>query len=164
MNLTEKFIADAIRIDSGAEIMYGNDQMYDTYPVTFPTVEFQLIATDALVEVADRIRMEKGYLPMHSRDGSDNVDNDGWYDFYIGISRLLYEGSEVQLDSSIMFVVVNSDSDDNEDSCDIDLNDYEREQVLRILNQQCLKYEGKDCAALLDEAEKEMMQHEGYQA
>ena len=85
MTLTENFIRNAIQLDSGAEVMYGSDQVYDTYPCRFPTVEFQLAATDALVEVADRIRMEKGYLPMHPRDGrSDDVDNDGWYDFYVG--------------------------------------------------------------------------------
>ena len=86
MTLTENFIRNAIQLDSGAEVMYGSDQVYDTYPCRFPTVEFQLAATDALVEVADRIRMEKGYLPMHTRDGrTDYVDSDGWYDFYVGI-------------------------------------------------------------------------------
>lgn len=69
MTLTENFIREAIHLDAGAEVVYGSDQMYDTYPCRFPTVEFQLAATDALVEVADRIRMEKGYLPTHPRDG-----------------------------------------------------------------------------------------------
>jgi len=55
MTLTENFIRNAIQLDSGAEVMYGSDQVYDTYPCRFPTVEFQLAATDALVEVADRI-------------------------------------------------------------------------------------------------------------
>ena len=106
MTLTEKFIADTIQLDSGAEIMYGSDQIYDIYPCRFPTVEFQLTATDALVEVAERIRMEKGYIPMHPRDSrTDDVDNDGWYE---------------------------------------------------ILNRQCRSYHGKDCAALLAEAEAEM--------
>ena len=44
MTLTEKFIADTIQLDSGAEVMYGSDQIYDTYPCRFPTVEFQLTA------------------------------------------------------------------------------------------------------------------------
>ena len=79
MTLTENFLHDAIELDRNAEVMFGSDQIYDTCPCHFPTVEFQLTATDALVEVADRIRMEKGYLPMHPRDGrTDDVDNDGW--------------------------------------------------------------------------------------
>ena len=158
MTLTEKFITDAIHLDAGAEIMYGTDEMYDTYPCRFPTVEFQLMATDALVEVADRIRLDKGYKPMHPRDGrTDDVDNDGFCDFYVGISRLPYEGAEVQLDSSITFIVVNSDSDDNEDMYEIELTAAEAEIVLAVLEQQCRKYEGKTCAELLDEAEREMM-------
>ena len=157
MTLTEKFIADAIQLDSGAEVMYGSDQMCDTYPVRFATVEFQLMATDALVEVADRIRMEKGYLPMHPRDGrTDDVDNDGWYDFYIGISRLPGDNQKCQLDSSISFVVVNSDSDDNEDMYTIDLTASEAEYVYEILNRQCRRYHGKDCETLMAEAEREL--------
>lgn len=157
MTLTKKFIADTIQLDSGAEVMYGSDQICDTYPCRFPTVEFQLIATDALVEVADRIRMEKGYLPMHPRDGrTDEVDNDGWYDFYVGISKLPSDHQQCQLDSSISFVVVNSDSDDNEDMYTIDLTESEKECVFDILNRQCRRYHGKDCAALLTEAEAEM--------
>jgi len=157
MTLTEKFITDAIQLDSGSEVMYGSDQIYEIYPCRFPTVEFQLTATDALVEVADRIRMEKGYLPMHPRDGrTDEVDNDGWYDFYVGISKLPGDHQQCQLDSSISFVVVNSDSDDNEDMYTIDLTESEKECVFDILNRQCRRYHGKDCAALLTEAEAEM--------
>ena len=138
MTLTEKFITDAIQLDSGAEVMYGSDQIYDTYPCRFPTVEFQLTATDALVEVADRIRLEKGYKPMHPRDGrTDDVDNDGWYNFYVGISKLPGDHQQCQLDSSISFVVVNSDSDDNEDMYTIDLTESEKECVFDIMNRQC---------------------------
>mgnify|MGYP001268815288 FL=1 len=158
MTLTEKFITDAIQLDSNAEVMFGSDQIYDICPCHFPTVEFQLTATDALVEVADRIRMEKGYLPMHPRDGrTDDVDNDGWYDFYVGISKLPGDHQQCQLDSSISFVVVNSDSDDNEDMYTIDLTESEKECVYEILNRQCRRYHGKDCAALLAESEKELM-------
>ena len=141
MTLTEKFITDAIHLDAGAEIMYGSDQMYDSYPIIFPTVEFQLMATDALSEAADRIRIEKGCKPMFPRDGrTDDVDNDGWYDFYVGISKLPGDHQECQLDSSISFVVVNSDSDDNEDMYTIDLTDSEQGCIFEILNQQCRKY------------------------
>lgn len=158
MTLTENFIRDAIQLDSGAEVMYGSDQVNDTCPCRFPTVEFMLSATDALVEVADYIRMEKGYLPMHPRDGrTDDVDNDGWYDFYVGISKLPGDNQECRLDNSISFVVVNSDSDDNEGMYEIQLTEDERTAVYEILNRQCRRYHSKDCAALLAEAEKELM-------
>ncbi len=157
MTLTEKFIADAIHLDAGAEIMYGSDQMYDSYPISFPTVEFQLMATDALTDLADGIRLEKGCKPMFPRDGRmDDVDNDGWYDFYIGISKLAGKNQECRLDNSISFIVVNSDSDDNEDIYTIDLTESEQECIFEILNRQCRKYHSKDCLTLLAEAEKEM--------
>ena len=95
---------------------------------------------------------------MHPRDGrSDDVDNDGWYDFYVGISKLPGGHQECKLDSSISFVVVNSDSDDNEDMYSIDLTESEQAYVYEILNQQCRRYHGKDCATLLAESEKELM-------
>ena len=159
MTLTEKFIADAIHLDVGAEIMYGSDQMYDSYPISFPTVEFQLTATDALAELADGIRLEKGCKPIFPRDGSaDDVDNDGWYDFYIGISKLPGKKQDCCLDNSISFVVVNSDSNDNEDMYEIPLTESEQECIFEILNRQCRKYHSKDCLTLLAEAEKEMME------
>ena len=158
MTLTEDFIQNAIHLDAGAEVMYGSDQIYDTYPCRFPTVEFQLMATDALVEVADRIRLEKGNKPMLPRDGrTDDVDCDDCYDFYVGISKLPGDHQECQLDSSISFVVVNSDYDDNEDMYNIDLTESEKECVFEVLNRQCRRYHGKDCAALLAESEKELM-------
>ncbi len=130
----------------------------DTYPCRFPTVEFELMATDALVEVADRIRMEKGYLPMHPRDGrTDDVDNDGWYSFYVGISKLPGDKQNCQIDNSISFVVVNSDSDDNEGMYNIELSADEQAAVLEVLNCQCRKYLNKTCDELLTEAEKELM-------
>lgn len=161
MTLTEKFISDAIYLDAGAEVIYGSDEIFDTYPCRFPTVELQLMATDSLVEIADRIRLEKGFKPMHPRDGrTDNADNDGWYDFYLGVSKLPGENQECRLDNCIVFIVVNSDSDDNEDMYEISLTDDERSAVYEILNAQCRRYHGKDIPAMLAEAEQEMMNTE----
>ena len=53
MTLTEGFIRDGIFIDFGSEIMYGDDQCYLDYPCRFPTVGFQLMATNGLVQIAD---------------------------------------------------------------------------------------------------------------
>lgn len=157
MTLTENFIRNAIYLDAGAEIIYGSDEIFDTYPCRFPTVELQLMATDALVEIADCIRIEKGYKPMHPRDGrTDDVDNDGWYDYYVGVSKLPGENQECRPDNCITFIVVNSDSDDNEDIYEIQLSDDERSAVYEILNAQCRRYHRKDIDVVLAEAEKEM--------
>lgn len=156
MTLTENFIADAVHLDAGAEVMYGADEMFDSYPIRFATVEFQLIATDALVEIADRIRIEKGYLPMHPRDDSTDCDVDGFYNFYVGISKLPCGEQECRIDNSVSFVVVNSDSKDNENMYEIELNAYEQECVFAVLNRQCRRYLGKSCEELLKEADAEM--------
>lgn len=157
MTLTEKFISDTIYLDAGTEVMYGSDEIFDTSPYRFPTVELQLMATDALVEISDRTRIEKGYLPMHPRNGRTyDVDNDGWYDYYVGVSKLTGENQECRLDNCITFIVVNSDSDYNEDMYEISLTDDERSAVYEILNAQCRRYHGKYIAAMLAEAEKEM--------
>ena len=71
----------AIHIDTEAEYMLGDDQAYNSYPLRFPTVEFQLVATLGLAQAADAMRKAKGFLPLLD----DGVDTEGWYDFYIGL-------------------------------------------------------------------------------
>ena len=44
MTLFQEFIQDAIKIDFDSEIVYGQDQVYVSYPIVFPTVTFQLKA------------------------------------------------------------------------------------------------------------------------
>ena len=160
MTLTEQFISDAIHIDFGGEILYGSDQVFDTHPVRFPTVEFILTATDVLVEIADRIRFDKGYPPMYPRADGMDYDTDGFYNFYIGISKLPGEGQECRADKSISFVVVNSDSSDNEDMYSIELSESDQEIALDVLDKQCRRHLGKGCAELLAEAEKTMQEDE----
>jgi hypothetical protein len=67
MNLLEGFVRDEIYIDFGAELMYGDDQCYIDYPCRFPTVGFQLMATNGLSQIADRIRRMPGL--NHARHG-----------------------------------------------------------------------------------------------
>ena len=112
------------------------------------------MATNGLVQIADRIRKEAGYKPMHAMDEytDETCDNFGWYDFYIGLNGF----TPTHLDSSIDFVVVESDSEDNEQRYSIDLTDDEQVAIYNRLNVQCLKYEGKSCEVLLAEARKEM--------
>ena len=68
MTLTEGVIREQIYIDFDAEVHYGSDQVNEFYPVRFPTVGFQLKATNGLSEIADRIRKDLGFAPMHPMD------------------------------------------------------------------------------------------------
>lgn len=81
MTLLEAVLKDHVFIDFGAEIHYGDDQMYLDYPCRFATVGFELMATSLLSGIADRIRKDKGYRPMHPMDEytDDTCDQDGWY-------------------------------------------------------------------------------------
>ena len=154
MTLIEGFVKDEIFIDFGAEILCGDDQCYIDYPCRFPTVGFQLMATNGLSQIADRIRKDAGFRPMHPMDEytDDNCDNDGWYDFYVGINGY----ADNHMDSCIEFVVVNSDSEDNEETYSIDLTVDEQAAIYNRLDEQCRKYEGKSCEELLTEARKRM--------
>ena len=138
----------AIHIDTEQEYMLGDDQAYFCYPVRFPTVEFELAATTELCEIVDVIRKEKGYPPMLE----DGGDSEGWYDLYLGLNGY----ADSRLDTSIMVVVVNSDSEDNEDYYLIDLSEDEQREIYAILDDQCMRYYEKSCADLLDEARREM--------
>ena len=104
MNLLEAFIRDEIFIDFGADVLYGSDQCNVSFPCRFPTVTFQLMATNGLSQIADRIRKDLGFAPMHPMDEytDDTCDNDGWYDFYVGINGYC----DHHMDSCIEFVVV----------------------------------------------------------
>ena len=154
MTLIDGFVRDNVYIDFGSEIVYGNDQANIDYPSRFPTVCFQLIATDALCKIADHIRMDAGFRPMHVMDAytDDTCDNEGWYDFYVGLNGF----SPNHMDNCIEFVVVNSDSKDNEQTYTIDLSPDEENALFDRLNEQCRDYLGQTCEDLLAEAKKQM--------
>lgn len=154
MTLIEGFVKDGICIDFGSEIMFGDDQCYLDYPCRFPTVGFQLVATNSLVQIADRIRKDAGFKPMYPMDEftDDTCDNDGWYDFYVGINGY----SDSRMDTCIEFIVVNADSDDNEGLYAIDLTAEEQAAVYTRLDEQCREHLGKGCVELLAEAQNKM--------
>ena len=158
MKLVEAFLKDELFIDFGAEVMYGDDQMCLDYPHRFATVGFQLMETSGLAQIADRIRKDQGFKPMHPMDEftDDTCDNEGWYDFFVGLN----EWSISKVDSSIDVIVVNSDSPDNEECYTIDLDGKEQEYVYARLDEQCRKYLGKSCEDLLAEARKAMEEDE----
>lgn len=154
MSLTESFLKDELYIDFGSEIMYGDDQMYLDYPCRFATVGFQLMATAGLSRIADRIRKDLGFKPMHPMDEytDEMCDQEGWYDFYVGLN----DWSDSGLDACIEFVVVNSDSPDNEELYTIDLTGSEQAAVYARLDAQCREYLGKSCVELMEEAKARM--------
>ena len=154
MTLIEAFVIDNVYIDFGSEIMYGDDQACIDYPTRFPTVGFQLMATDGLSHIADRIRVDAGFKPMHAMDNytDDTCDNDGWYDFYVGLNGF----SPNHMDNCIEFVVVNSDSEDNEQTYTIDLSPDEQAALFDRLDKLCRESLGQTCDELLAEARKRM--------
>ena len=154
MTLVEGFVRDEVFIDFGSEVSCGSDQVYLSYPCRFPTVGFQLMATNGLSRIADRIRRDAGYAPMHPMDEYDGntCDQEGWYDFFCEINGLAGN----RMGSCIEFVVVNSASGDNEEMYAIDLTVEEQEAVYRQLDAQCRKYLGKTCGELLREAREQM--------
>lgn len=154
MGLLETIIRDNVFIDFGSEIRYGSDQVYDTYPCRFATVEFQLMASTLLGQAADRLRVDRGYRPVHPLDGytDEMCDTEAWYDFYVGLN----DWSGTKCDSFIQFVVVNTESPDNEEMYTIGLGADEQAAIYNRLDEQCRKYIGKGCADLLTESRKEM--------
>ena len=128
--------------------MLGDDQACNDYPIRFPTVEFQLVATLALSQIADVMRKANGLLPMLEGGG----DTEGWFDFYLGLNGF----TDTRLDTSILFVVVNSEGADNEDYYSIDLSEEDQKCIFVIMDEQCRRYYEKPCDELLDEARRAM--------
>lgn len=154
MGMLDYILEDNVFIDFGSEVQLGSDQMDISYPLRFATVDFQLIDTALLSEIADRIRIKEDFRPMHPMDGytDETCDQNGWYDFYYGISDL----PEDKANTCIEFIVVNSDSPDNEEVYTIDLADVERHAMYKRMDEQCRKYLGKGCDDLLAEARQKL--------
>ena len=154
MTLMEGFVRDEVFIDFGAEYLLGDDQACINEPVRFPTVLFELVATDGLIQIADRIRKNAGYRPLHDMDeyADDACDHAAWYDFFIGLNGF----TDTHLDTALLFCPVNTDSDDNEEVYSIDLTNDEQLAIYNRLDEQCRKYLGKSCEDLLEEAREQM--------
>ena len=154
MNLTEAFARNNIFIERDSEPMYGYGEVYNCCPIRVPTVTFELVATNGLVELADRIRKELGFRPMFPMDEytAETCDNEGWYAFFIGINGY----ADSCLDNAIEFQVLNSDEPDNEETYFIDLDEDQQVCIFDWLDEQCRKHLGKSCEELLAEAEAEM--------
>ena len=154
MSLIERFLKDELFIDFGSEVIYGSDQMFISHPLRFATVSFQLMATNGLTQIADRIRKDAGMVPLHPMDEytDETCDSEAWYDFYISINDI--DGGKA--DTGIEAVVVNASSWDNEGSYTIDLDGNEQEAVYARLDEQCRQYLGKSCNELIEVARRKL--------
>lgn len=162
--LTEAFINTEIFIDFSSELLYGEDQANVCCPVRFPTVRFQLMPANGLIEIVDRLRHKLGFKPMYpvfecngsgcdDFDDCNDCDDDGWYDFFISLNGF----NDTRLDNCIEVVVAGSDSTDNEEVYTIDLSEAEQKLLYSRFDKQCRKSIGKGCEELLKEA-KEIME------
>ena len=162
MNLVEGFVKNEIFIDFGEEILYRSSVLHNAPLLCrFPTVTFSLWTTNGLNQIADRIRTDLGFVPMHPMDKytHNTCDNDGWYDFRVGINGY----RKNHMDSCIEFTAMSTYSPDEGKRYTIDLTEEEQKTVFSYLDEQCQKYLGKSCEGLLKEAEKQMMEDEGEQ-
>ena len=82
---TAEYIRTHICIDSEYEVYDGNEY-----------VNFALHSTDALCEIADDIRIEKGMIPFFKTNDEGDID-EGWYDFYL----IFYKSGKVGLYFSV---------------------------------------------------------------
>lgn len=151
MNLIEAFLRENVFIDTGSDLQYGEDQ---AELARFATVEIPLISTFGLEDIADRIRKDKGFKPIHPMDEftEQTCDQDAWYDFYVD----LVSWPGFRCGSCIAFVVANSDQPDNEQEYSIDLTEEEQVYLYCRLDEQLQKYTGKSCAEHLVAATIEM--------
>lgn len=143
------------------EPIYGHEQAYVNYPTVYPTVNFELVSTWGLVELADKVRSDAGYKPMSYPQGEPDefYDLECWYDFYIDLNGY----NDTGIDACISFVVVNSDQDDNEQLYTIDLSVYEQIYLYDLINKE-LNKDNSSCEIELAEAEKEMNEYFEYLA
>lgn len=138
----------AVYLDAMEDYQLGDDQACLNYPMRYPTVEFELVDTIELCEIVDTIRKGKGYRPVLEEGG----DTSAWYSMYLGLNGYTSTG----LDTSILAIVVNSDSEDNEQPYYLDLSEDEQRAIFKLLDEQCRGHYGKSCADLLEEARQAM--------
>ena len=181
-SLTESFINTEIFIDFNSEILYGEDQANVCCPVRFPTVRFQLMPANGLIEIVDRLRHKLGFKPMypinsiypinpiypvvecngnHNHNRCDNDSSDSSRsnncdscdnDGWYDFFISLNGFNDTHLDNCIEVVVAGSDSVDNEEVYTINLSEAEQKLLYIRFDEQCRKCVGKGCEELLKEA------------
>lgn len=144
MTLLEGLLESYIRVDASADVIYGSDQAFVSYPCRFATVNIELLSSDGLVAVANLIREQHNLCAWYELDG--------YYNFYIGLN----DYSETKIDSVIEFVVTCSTYPDDEQKYLIDLTERDQMALWDALNRQCKEVYGKGCEELLAEARAAM--------
>ena len=69
MTFTEAVIQDGIHVDFSNDPLFDSDQVNNSFPCRFATVQFELYATELLMHIANRIRKEQGFKPLHAMAG-----------------------------------------------------------------------------------------------
>ena len=129
---TIKKISDEKRIVEasarGSEFIAPNDILFNTDQniddMFDPIYNFTIIDTKKLVEIVDKARIGKGYKPMLG----ENNDEDCWYDF-----ELMWDKSNDRI--CITALVWNSEDEDNGRYWVIELWDYEKEYILKMIKE-----------------------------
>ena len=80
-------------------------------------LSFDLLPTDELLDIADKIREEKGFM-----DASTNPNNDVWYNFYLDV--------DVVKQAVTMWFQCNNGEKDDYAQYDIEISEAEREQFI----------------------------------
>ena len=158
MKLFEILLRDSVFVDFGVDPHYSEDEVQDEEYgdgiFRFAVVEFELMPTDMLCKIADRLRKDKGFKPLRPMDEYtvENCDHDGMYRFYTGFN----DWNNGKFDSRIRFAVYGSDSPDNGKIYNIQMTEEEAVATHDWLNQQFKKYLGKWSEDLLEEARRRM--------
>ena len=117
-----------LKLAREADPWMSHDQMYDSFPIVFPTVTLELFDTEPLNRIADEIRVENGHLPCF--DDSGEYDDDGWYRFFVTLYGV-WPGCE----NCIVFRYENGEEESDE--YEIPLTDHQRELLFASLNAYC---------------------------
>lgn len=154
MSILEAILNNDIHVDFREEILFGSDQIYDTFPKRFATVGMCLVGNDCLCEIADEIRTKDGHIPLFSKDGEFGKDYDpyGWYNFYFGLNGL----KDCRVDTAIEFTVASDFADDDGEVYYIELSLEEQKLLYSCIDRQFKIELGKSVEDILAEAEKEM--------
>ncbi len=118
------------------EYLLSSDQAFYSYPCRFATVNLTLESSPFLCMLANRIRR-----------------NFSQYNFYIGLN----DYNESNVDSCIVFEVIDCEADDYGELYVIDLSFEEQKAMYCRLDRECERNYGKSCKELLEEARKELL-------
>jgi len=149
--LTEYILRHMIFIDFSWNFHFTTDQVFVSYPCKVAGVTFHLLSSEMLENLADYVRMENGHKPFQLRPGYSECDNDGWYEFTIGINT--YTKSKV--DNFILCETLNTE-DNSDENFGMDISEEEQKIIYDILDEQLKKYCDQGCEELLKQAEAEM--------